>query len=447
MFFIDKFLPDRKLNYFEKQKLRAFIIFLLTLVFTILIVAFIDLINFKSNSIYFWITVGSSLYPIIILFLLKRLDYTILADSVIVFLLIIISITLNILSEQPSQVLGKYYRGFYILFSILVVAGFFATKTIMLLDYFISILLATRILIYALGHFKDNWHEFVIGYLFFIVMFSSVFVIILFARSFTDKAIMSLEAESEYVKKQNIYLKKIMTIIKEISKQLLETSKNLENFSNKVAQGANAQAAASEQLYDSIKNLVEISDSNYQMTSYTNDLIQRLTQELGNSAQTFENTINIVSEITQKINFVNDLADKTDILSINASIEAAHAGQHGKGFAVIAAEIKKLADTTKSIAKQIFKISKQSKFLSSSTKEELAQLIPEIQKGAEMVGETMQLSARQKQSIKSLDDLAKNLASIATENASISEQLLSNASKLLSLAEKLDKLIEIINKS
>ncbi len=447
MFFIDRFLPDKELNYFEKQKLRAFVVFLFTLVLTILIIAIIDLVTYKTLSIYFWVTLISALYPFFILLLLKRVNYNLLADSVIIFLLLVIGVTINILKPDPAQVLGKYYRGLYILFSILVVAGFFATKIVMLLDYVVSILLVTRILVFALIHFKHHWHEFVAGYLFFVVMFTSVFVIILFARGFTDKAIMTLEAESEHVKRQNLYLKKIMNIIREISKQLLETSKNLENFSNKVAKGANAQASASEQLYDSISNLVKISDSNYQMSSYTNDLIQRLTKELSNSAETFENTINTVSEITQKINFVNDLADKTDILSINASIEAAHAGEHGKGFAVVASEIKKLADTTKSIANQIFKISKESKFLSTSTKEKLALLIPEIQKGAKLVEETLQLSAQQKQSIKSLNDLAENLASIASENANISEQLLSNASKLLSLAEKLDSLIEIINKS
>ena len=447
MSIIDRFLPDKKLEYFEKQKLRAFVIFLFTLVFTILLLAYIDFLSVKSTSFYFWITLTSALFPIIVLFLLKSVDYHILGNVIVIFLLLIIGITLNILENNPAQVLGKYYRGYYILFSILVVAGFFATKWVILLDYIVSILLATRILIFSVDHFSNTWHEFLIGYLFFVVMFTSVFVIILFERAFTDKAILSLEAESEHVKSQNLYLKKIMAIVKEISRQLLETSKNLEEFSNKVAQGANTQASASEQLYDSINDLVQLSDSNYQMSTYTNDLIQRLTRELSNSAETFEDMIDIVNQITQKINFVNELADKTDILSINASIEAAHAGEHGRGFAVVASEIKKLADTTKSVANQIFRVGKESKHLSSTTKEKLSKLIPEIQQGAKFVEETMQLSARQKESINSLTDLAENMASVASQNANISEQLLANASKLLSLAEKLDNLIEVINKT
>ncbi|MBP5450493.1 MAG: hypothetical protein J6Y01_10310, partial [Spirochaetales bacterium] len=58
-------------------------------------------------------------------------------------------------------------------------------------------------------------------------------------------------------------------------------------------------------------------------------------------------------EITESIGFVNEISEKTNLLSLNASIEASHAGQFGKGFSVVASEIRKLAEQTSVYSKNI----------------------------------------------------------------------------------------------
>ena len=61
--------------------------------------------------------------------------------------------------------------------------------------------------------------------------------------------------------------------------------------------------------------------------------------------------------IADKIKVINAIAEKTDILAINAAIEAARAGEHGKGFAVVAAEVRKLAETSQKAAIEINELS------------------------------------------------------------------------------------------
>ena len=71
-----------------------------------------------------------------------------------------------------------------------------------------------------------------------------------------------------------------------------------------------------------------------------------------------ESTTSNISEIAKKVFIIEEIASKTDILSLNASIEAARAGDHGRGFSIIAKEVKKLAQGIQETAKEISTLAK-----------------------------------------------------------------------------------------
>ncbi len=79
--------------------------------------------------------------------------------------------------------------------------------------------------------------------------------------------------------------------------------------------------------------------------------------EGGNAVQ---ETVTAMKDIAEKISIIEEIARQTDLLALNAAIEAARAGEHGKGIAVVASEVRKLAERSAQAAAEVNKVSSSS---------------------------------------------------------------------------------------
>lgn len=138
--------------------------------------------------------------------------------------------------------------------------------------------------------------------------------------------------------------------------------------------------------------------------------------------------------LTKIIKVINDIAKRTNLLSLNASIEAARAGQHGKGFAIVASEIKELSAQADIAASEF---TKESDRISKSTSSQLSELIPQIEKIVNHIKGISAASKEQNESTVELSTIVNDLKLAAEGYTKVARNITASKDKLNNYAHEL----------
>lgn len=237
--------------------------------------------------------------------------------------------------------------------------------------------------------------------------------------------------------------KKLNEIIGNIvigAKTIHTAGNQINTGSQEIANGANQQAASVEEISSSMEETLANTSQTYNHALKTKQFLEELSSKIKTSNEKGAIARITLQNIVKRISIVNDIARQTNLLALNAAVEASRAGDQGKGFSVIATEIRKLAERSKEAAMEINKLSADGINTSAEARKLMNELAPEIQESISMMEEVVAASAEQKSGAEQINSAIEILNQVTQEYAASAEELSASAEELNNQSESLTNL-------
>ncbi len=235
----------------------------------------------------------------------------------------------------------------------------------------------------------------------------------------------------------------ILVNINQVSLTMLDTANLLTELSSKLAEGANEQAVTTEEISSSMEQMLKTLQSNSYKAEQTGKTTSESANTMNSSKEVFSQIIESVLSINKKISSISEISQRTHLLSINASIEASRAGEFGKGFRVVAEEVRRLAGQSEEASRDIKALAKSGNDVAFNASQLLENILPEINKSASLVLEIVDASLEQQTTANHINQAILQLTDLTNEHSRESEEVAESASKMTTQAKGLSEMVSV----
>jgi len=227
---------------------------------------------------------------------------------------------------------------------------------------------------------------------------------------------------------------------------------NISASSTQQASAANATAAAIEEMTVSVAHIADSAHSAEQLTHESGNASRKLVGEVRETAEEIALISTTVKQletvlkgldsrsmqISNIVGVIKEIADQTNLLALNAAIEAARAGEQGRGFAVVADEVRKLAERT---GASTVEIGNMIRFIQEETKSAVGSMeraVAQVERGVQKSQTVTQSIEQIEKSAQAVEQALGSIATATSEQSTASQEIARNIERINEMTQSSD---------